>query len=372
MVCQAWPTFEHSGLAFCAGEHCAILSELGYEICIASSNPGVLEGVGKMPIKDAFYIPLDGFNFLTFRKDVNQKKAQEVIDAMQPDLIIVEAWQTAIGDAFIDLASKSKIKVTLISHGISLHPFSWRPKDLLRSLSWLPYRWLVFPVLIKKLTVLSALDLNSSSKRFFDRECAKMLGVPVTLLVNAPVHYGEVVLPLAARKRQVITIGYFSDVKNQLAALEVARLLKNQDIKFKFIGKKEGAYYNSCITFVRRHGIKNCVFLGDNECDIASEIAASFCILVTSTTEVLPLTILEAMACGTPFVATPMGSIPLLKGGLIGNSPIEQATLIESLLLDNVLWQKLSNSGHQSQEKIYSKANIYKQLQSMMAQLEVL
>ena len=184
MVCQAWPTFEHSGLAFCAGEHCAILSELGYEICIASSNPGVLEAVGKMPIKDAFYIPFDGFNFLTFRKDVNQKKAQEVIDAMQPDLIIVEAWQTAIGDAFIDLARKSKIKVVMISHGISLHPFSWRPRDLVRSLSWLPYRWLVFPRLIKKLTLLSTLDLNSSSKRFFDREYAKKLDVQVALLVN--------------------------------------------------------------------------------------------------------------------------------------------------------------------------------------------
>jgi glycosyltransferase involved in cell wall biosynthesis len=372
MVCQAWPTFEHSGLAFCAGEHCTILSELGYQIYIASSDPQILEAVGKMPIKDAIYIPLDGFNFLTFRKDINQKKAQEVIDTIQPDLIIVEAWQTAIGDAFIGLASKSKIKLAMISHGISLHPFSWRPRDLARSLSWLPYRWLVFPGLIKKLTILSALDLHSSSKRFFDREIAKKLDVPVTLLVNAPVHYEKVVLPQSERKRQIITIGYFSDVKNQLAALQVAHLLKNQDIEFKFIGKKDGEYYNSCIKFVGEYGVNNCVFLDDDECEIASEIAASFCMLVTSTTEVLPLTILEAMACGTPFIATPKGSIPSLEGGLIGHSPIEQGTLIQNLLIDHSLWQKLSNSGHQSQRKNYSKASIVGQLQSMLTQLEAL
>lgn len=371
MVCQAWPSFEHSGLAFCAGEHCTILSKLGYEIYIASSNPRVLEAVGKMPIKDALYTPLDEFNFLTLRKDINQKKVKEVIDAVLPDFIIVEAWQTAIGDAFIKFASKSKIKVAMISHGISLHPFSWRPRDLVRSLSWLPYRWLVFPNLIKKLTILSALDLNSSSTRFFDRDLAKSFGIPVVLLVNTPAHYVRSVLSLHERKRQVIIIGYFSDVKNQLDALEAALLLRNNNIEFKFIGEKDGAYYHSCIKFVSQYGINNCIFMDDNECDIASEIATSFCMLVTSITEVLPLTILEAMACGTPFVATPRGVIPFLEGGLIGNSPIEQATLIRNLLLDNELWQKLSNSGQQSQEKNYSKTNIARQLQSMMAQLEV-
>lgn len=371
MVCQAWPIFEHSGLAFCAGEHCAILSELGYEICIASSNPWVLEAVGKMPIKDAFYIPLDGFNFLTFRKDINQKKAQEVIDAMQPDLIIVEAWQTAIGDAFINLASQSKIKVAMISHGISLHPFSWRPRDLARSLSWLPYRWLVFPGLIKKLTVLSALDLNSNSRRFFDRNYAKKLGIPVALLVNAPVHYSNETLPLARRKRQVLIIGYFSDIKNQLAALQVAKALKKQEILFKFVGDKKGAYFQKCINFVVKNELQNFVmFEDDKECDLPLEISQSLAVFSPSSSEVLSLVLLESMVSGTPIVATSVGANRSLVGAILADRFDEQLKAISDLARDQELWKECSMLGQVCLKKQFTRSIVKEQLCGLLSLVE--
>ena len=371
MVCQAWPTFEHSGLAFCAGEHCTILSELGYEICIASSNPEVLEAVGKMPIKDAFYIPLHGFNFLTFRKDINQKKAQEVIDAMQPDLIIVEAWQTAIGDAFIGLASKSKIKVAMISHGISLHPFSWRPKDLLRSISWLPYRWLVFPGLIKKLTLLSALDLNSKSKRFFDREFARKLGVPLALLANTPVHYSNEVLPLARRKRQVLIVGYFSDVKNQIAALRVAKALKKQKILFKFVGEKKGAYFRRCINFVAKHDLQDIViFEEDRECDLSLEISRSLAVFSPSISEALSLTLLESMAGGTPIVATNVGANRSLVGAILADRFDERLKAISDLAGNQELWKERSMLGQVCFKKQFTKSIVKEQLCELLSLVE--
>jgi len=371
MVCQVWPTFEHSGLAFCAGEHCAILSELGHEICIASSNPRVLEAVGKMPIKDAFYIPLDEFNFLTFRKDVNQKKAQEVIDAMQPDLIIVEAWQTAIGDAFIDLASKSKIKVAMISHGISLHPFSWRPKDLLRSISWLPYRWLVFPGLIKKLTLLSALDLNSKSKRFFDREFAKKLGVPVTLLANTPVHYSNEVLPLSMRNRQILIVGYFSDIKNQLAALRVAKALKKQEILFKFVGDKKGAYFQKCINFVVKNELQNIVmFEDDKECDLSLEISRSLVVFSPASSEALSLALLESMASGTPIVATNVGANSSLVGVILAGRLDEQLKAISDLARDQELWIECSMLEQVCFQKQFTRSIIKEQLCVLLSLVE--
>jgi glycosyltransferase involved in cell wall biosynthesis len=371
MVCQAWPTFEHSGLAFCAGEHCTILSELGYELCIASSNPRVLEAVGKMPIKDAFYIPLDGFNFLTFRKDINQQKAQEVIDAMQPDLILVEAWQTAIGDAFIELASKSKIKVAMISHGISLHPFSWRPKDLVRSLSWLPYRWLVFPGLIKKLTLLSALDLSSNSKRFFDREYAKRFGIPVTLLVNAPVHYSNEVLPLAGRKRQVLIVGYFSDIKNQLAALRVAKSLKKQKILFKFVGDKKGTYFQKCINFVVKNDLqKIVVFEDDKECDLSIEISQSIVVFSPSSSEALSIVLLEAMASGTPIVATSVGANKSLVGAILADSYDEQLQIICELAKDQEIWKECSTLGQACYKNQFSKIIVKEQVRVFLSLVE--
>jgi glycosyltransferase involved in cell wall biosynthesis len=363
MVCQAWPNFEHSGLAFCAGEHCAILSELGYELYIISSNPQVLEAVGKMPIKDAFYIPLDGFNFLTFRKDINQKKAQEVIDVIQPDLIIVEAWQTAIGDAFIGLANKSKIKVAMISHGISLHPFSWRPRDVVRSLSWLPYRWLVFPRLIKKLTILSTLDLKSSSKRFFDRDLAASLGIPVVLLVNAPVHYSNEVLPLTRRKRQVLIVGYFSDIKNQLAALRVAKALKKQEIIFKFIGDKKGNYFQKCINFVVKNDLQTiAVFEDDKECNLSLEISLSLVVFSPSSSEALSLVLLESMASGTPVVATSVGANKSLVGATLADSYDEQLQAISELAKDQKIWSERSKMGQACYKNQFSKLRVKEQL----------
>ena len=367
VVCRSWPTFEHSGLAFCAGEHCTFLHEFGYELFIASSNPEVLGVIGQLPVKDVLYIPLEGFNFLTFRKGINQKKAQEAIAAIGPDLIVIEAWQTAIGDAFIKVASQLKIKVIMISHGVSFHSFSWRPRDLVRSLSWLPYRWLVFPRLMKQLTALSVLDLNSTSKRFFDRDLAKKLGIPVALLANAPIHYSNNVLPLIERKRQVLIIGYFSDIKNQLAALQVTKVLKKQEIIFKFIGNKTGTYFQKCSDFVAKHGLQEIVdFKQDTECDLALEISRSLIVFSPSNSEVLSLALLEAMASGTPVVATRVGANESLSGVILADTMFEQCKAILDLIINEDLWERQSREGNSCFKENFTALNVKDQLQKLL------
>lgn len=85
--------------------------------------------------------------------------------------------------------------------------------------------------------------------------------------------------------------------------------------------------------------------MADSDCDLAKEIASSLVLLSTSITEAQPITLIESMAAGTPFVARPVGAISAFKGGILGLSIEEQANAIIDIIKSNDLWGKLSHEG---------------------------
>jgi glycosyltransferase involved in cell wall biosynthesis len=74
------------------------------------------------------------------------------------------------------------------------------------------------------------------------------------------------------------------------------------------------------------------------------------------------MTLIEAMACGTPFVATPVGAISGFRGGIIANSVTSQVKAIVKLLEDPALWQNLSDAGRMQYENEFSYDHISSQL----------
>ena len=359
MVSRSWPADERSGVSLTAHKHANILIGAGHELHILGSNAAI-----EQEVLDAkkYYIPSSGSGALYAPAKVDKKLLQDTIQSVRPDLIILEAWQTALTEATIDIAYEKKIPTLMISHGISIHPYSNTLRNWIRYLAWLPYLAFGLRSRIQKIGAITALDLNVKSPRFYDRDLARSLRKPVFELTNSP---ALKVLPTKARSdrsNQILVVGYFSEVKNQLGALAILNKLPTS-FTMKFVGRKQGAYYQRCQEYVKQHQLgARAIFCEDHEADLAAEFSHSILVLQTSITEALPITLLEAMASGTPFVATPVGAVSTLEGGIHAGELLSQVKAVNQLMADELLWNQLSEQGKSSYAERYTDDKVREQL----------
>ena len=349
-----WPSYSgNSGVSLSALEHAQMLIDEGYDVFVLGSDSRIIEE--KLNVCGKFHINAKGSGALYSPSKVDVDSLNSLIQKVKPELVIVEALQTAIGDAAILAAAQHNFPVLLISHGVSIHPFTKSSIDFLRSLAWLPYRWLILPKLISQLSGMACLSLTSSSSRFFDRNLAFKFKIPVYQLNNFPINLDKNSAKDTVRVFDLLLVGYFSRVKNQIEAINILNKLPISK-SLVLIGEKSGSYYKKCVKLVNRLKLQNRVtFLSDKECSIASMIARSKLLLLTSITEVQPIVLLEAMASGTPFVASNVGCVTDMKGGFC--STMSGALISKILELDDKpeLWTQYSIEGIKYYKKFHTR-----------------
>ena len=352
IVSRSWPSDEHSGVSLMAAKHAETLIENGFDVSIIGSKKSIEHEI--LPIRNKVHIASTGSGSLYSPSKVDILGLSLAIDRIAPDAAIVEAWQTALSDEAISACYSKGIPVGIISHGVSLWPVTSTIKQILKSLCWIPYRFLKFEKNIRKLSLISCLDLISQSSRFYDRDKALQLGIPVRLLVNSPYHITSNVISRASRKLQILVVGYFSPIKNQLEAIEMLKSIP-KNFTLRFVGNKSGSYYKKCKKYALSIGFGDrIIFSDDSECNLADEIGKSLLVFMPSLTEVLPLTLLEAMAAGTPFVASSVG-VTSLKGGYYLPNAQTRKIAVQELLIDEIKWAELSNDGIDHYKNFYSK-----------------
>lgn len=118
--------------------------------------------------------------------------------------------------------------------------------------------------------------------------------------------------------------GLVYDRKNVLGLLEVTRRLveSHPDLKLRVAGKiADQAYYESCLAFVKEHGIeRNVDFLGMTTVEqMMEELSRAAMLLLPSKQETAPLVISEGLSAGKPVVASTAGGISdLVRHGETG------------------------------------------------------
>lgn len=359
ILSRFWPEDERSGVTLAAAKHVKILIMNGYDVSIIGSGKGVL---CETLVQNKYQVPASGSGAIYSPARLNKAQLEKTLKKISPDLLIIEAWQTAITDGAIEVANQMNLPILMVSHGISLFPHNFSFTQLIRSAGWQFYRLFKLPRLIKKLSALTALDLHAKSYRFYDRDLALSLNKLVMPLKNCSSHPIPFFIPWGGRKRQVIVIGYYSAIKNQLGAIQTLLEVRSE-ASFLFIGKKEGQYYQACLKMVKKKQLEDrFIFRDDEETDLVQELAESAIVFAPSLTEALPTTLIEAMACGTPFVATPVGANTSFEGGVLAEHSSQQSEVIDSLLSNRVLWENYSSLGRAQYAREFSKEKIEAQL----------
>jgi len=362
VVSRSWPVHERSGVALAAALHVRLLAGAGHEVVIVGAHVDVLRE--DLPVVARHHVVAHGSGALYAPARTDRPALRRILEQSAADLVLVEAWQTALTEAAVDEAHSLGLPVLMASHGLSVHPYTSSWQDVLRSCGWLWYRHVVLPARLQRLTVLTALDLDADSPRFHDRDLARQAGVPVLPLVNAPQHVCANAPARAQRRRQIIVVGYYSPVKNQLGALQVLAGLP-PDVQACFVGPRRGSYFTRCLQAAQAWGVDRRIrFLEDHECDLAAEIGGSLVLLAPSATEAQPIVLLEAMACGTPFVATPVGAVPQLGAGCLAQSVAAQREQVCRLLQDEALWQERAQTGLRVYQARYTLQQVGAQLQA--------
>ncbi len=156
------------------------------------------------------------------------------------------------------------------------------------------------------------------------------------------------------------TIGRLSKEKNQLMLLEAAvdLVYTHPSVKFLIVG--EGPEEYSLKHFVQNKNIADKIVFTGLIRDVVPVYQTMDAFVLSSVTEGVPLTILEAMASRVPVVATRVGGIPEIiedgKTGFLVASKDVQAlkAKLENLIRDRGLGQQLAEAGFHFVKQEYS------------------
>jgi len=99
-------------------------------------------------------------------------------------------------------------------------------------------------------------------------------------------------------------IGRFVEVKGLEYLVKAAALLKNRDVRFMLVG--DGLQRKQIENLIKERKLKNFVFTGFRH-DIPNVLSAMDIFVISSISEGLPTSLLEAMAAGKPCVVTDIG-----------------------------------------------------------------
>lgn len=152
--------------------------------------------------------------------------------------------------------------------------------------------------------------------------------------------------------RRILFLGRIVKEKGVYDLLEAARMLSLDSSQVRFYLCGDGAAVDDLRKQIERLGIEKLVDIpgwvtGHRKQTLLEK---AYLFVLPSHREGLPVSILEAMATGTPVISTPVGAIPeLIRHGFNGyivppDSPHAISDRIQLLLTDPLAWKRISEN----------------------------
>lgn len=175
-------------------------------------------------------------------------------------------------------------------------------------------------------------------------------------------------------------IGRLSEEKGILNLIEAMPLVLKERADIRFVICGEGSLTNEVENIIKAEGVETQVRLMGWICheDVPQYLNELKMLVLPSFTEGLPNVALEAMACGTPVLATPVGALSdIIKGGETGfllksNDPEHIADRIVELLGRPELLERVSENAYKYVRKNFSYEKTLEAWQEILSELGLL
>ena len=257
-------------------------------------------------------------------------------EANHSDVMINVCTQNAFTDVILKQIDNYKCKKILYLHGIfdfKFHKLDFSSFAGTINKLWKEIRWFFYYLLngkyFKKYNHITQLHEKDYGNIFFERK----YDIKSTIIENgADNDFFEKKVERDFKKpfnKYLISVANYDDRKNQKMAIE--EFLKSNidnNIGFVFIGSQKNSYYHELERTIRRLRIK--YNLSNNQKPIlllhnidrkyvSSYVSNSLLYIMTSKWEAYPISIIEAMSCGVPYISTDVGIVRYFSGGVVTN-----------------------------------------------------
>jgi glycosyltransferase involved in cell wall biosynthesis len=372
---------EGNGVAEVVTAHARGLAELGHEVEVITAfnetrKPKHCPGVTVHQFK-AF----EGGRAL---KPGEIPGYQALVGQFAGDIIVSHCWGAWSTDCSLPVIAGHKAIKIFVSHGYSAH--KWYPY---RRFPWGIPSWLQgLPYVLTTIKALGIYDhivfLSSRTDwgRYFDGRLVKWLRRPSSSVIpngtypqpsreNGALFRAE----LGINGFLALHVGGYYDRKNQPLALRAFVKAGLERGTLVFVGNEINEYARS----LRELNVRinpdperlRVLFLEKQSRDqIRAAYSAADLFILPSKEETQPLVVLDAMAAGTPFISTDVGSVSELPGGLIAKNEPEMAALISRLAREMSLRTRLGNEGFNAASTRYNWNAVIDQYESLFVRLQ--
>jgi glycosyltransferase involved in cell wall biosynthesis len=165
----------------------------------------------------------------------------------------------------------------------------------------------------------------------------------------------------------IVNTGRLTHQKSQKTIIDAARLLKNRGRNFKYLIAGEGELRDELQRHIAESGLADRVKLVGFTDRIADLLSIATVFVLPSYDEGMPISLLEAVACQVPVVATNVGAIEnVIKDKISGllispGSPEQLAAAIEQIVDDPARGRAFADRAYQVLESGYSSAAMFQQ-----------
>lgn len=372
------------------------VSEAAFSMAKGFAQAGhqVVVCTGYLSARDDFS-PIPNVRLEQFRLETTKNTARdfpgesaryrEFLVSEQPDFIFChcwEIWPTALAESVFPRLAGRKI---MVSHGYTTH--LWRPNArppwglgvLLRSLP----KVLGLPATIRKYDRVIFLSETQNFDRFFDQWVAKKTGYQgCRVIPNGTDPHPARLDPEIFREQHelngkflVICVANFSVRKNQEAAVLAYRQARLKDSVLILIGSEFNEYSGKVQKLddtLRKEFPEGEVryFEKLDRLTTLGAVAASDMFLLAATAETQPISLLEAMAAGKPFLSTDTGCVREMPGGMVAGNERELVAHLQELFERNDLRTKLGGEGQRAVAEWFAAERVLEQQARLLEEFD--
>lgn len=154
-----------------------------------------------------------------------------------------------------------------------------------------------------------------------------------------------------------ISVGTLYKIKNHALLIDAFKILHKNNPESKLIIVGDGELREELINRTKEYGLEKSVLFEGNQSNVAKYLHLSDIYCCTSEVEGLPISVLEAMACGLPVITTPAGGVvDIIKDGengyIINNHPNDIAEKMETLLLNSEIRMRMGEKSRRMAERL--------------------